>query len=401
MKLKNKTLAVAFTAAVFFGVGIKANAYTVETNLIGNGNPTGSYSSSQIIVLHESGNPNNVGANSLDNEVSYMKRNWTSAFVSHWVGSGGRVIQTASTGVYQYGAGSWANARAYAQIELARTNNKNTFIKDYVSYVNLARNLANRAGISTNLDDSSHRGIKSHLWITQNIWGDHTDPYGYLGQWGISKAKIAADLKTGTSVAAVNSYLGGSASANNNSANNSKPASAYKVEAYNIKQTVDVNGLNVRAAQNASSAVVGQLNKGQSFTATRICKNGQGVTVNGVTYYTWFEVNGKGWVSGAYVTPAKAAATPTPAPAPTAIVWKAQTGTFTANTTINVRNAASTSGAIVAQYKAGQSVNYNAYKIDQNGYVWIRYTSFSGAVRYMATGVSKNGVRTSYWGSFR
>ncbi|HDT8075387.1 TPA: SH3 domain-containing protein, partial [Enterococcus faecalis] len=31
----------------------------------------------------------------------------------------------------------------------------------------------------------------------KNWWGDHTDPYGYLAQWGISKAQLAQDLQTG------------------------------------------------------------------------------------------------------------------------------------------------------------------------------------------------------------
>ena len=60
-----------------------------------------------------------------------MKRNWTSAYVSYFVGSGGRVKQLAPAGQIN-GRGATANAKAYAQIELARTNNKETFKKDYL-----------------------------------------------------------------------------------------------------------------------------------------------------------------------------------------------------------------------------------------------------------------------------
>ncbi|KAB5904599.1 N-acetylmuramoyl-L-alanine amidase, partial [Bifidobacterium adolescentis] len=35
------------------------------------------------------------------------------------------------------------------------------------------------------------------LWVTQNIWGDHTDPYGYLSEMGVSKEKLAYDLAHG------------------------------------------------------------------------------------------------------------------------------------------------------------------------------------------------------------
>ena len=53
-------------------------------------------------------------------------------------------------------------------------------------------------GIPLTLDTPYNQpGIKSHLWVTQNIWGDHTDPYGYLSQMGVSKEKLAYDLAHG------------------------------------------------------------------------------------------------------------------------------------------------------------------------------------------------------------
>ena len=47
------------------------------------------------------------------------------------------------------------------------------------------------------LDDPTGYGIKTHLWVTNNLGGNHTDPYGYLASWGISKAQFAQDLQTG------------------------------------------------------------------------------------------------------------------------------------------------------------------------------------------------------------
>ncbi|MGA9518246.1 MAG: peptidoglycan recognition family protein, partial [Trichococcus sp.] len=88
-----------------------------------------------LIIAHESGNPNNVGKNSLENEVSYMQRNWQNAFVSHWVGGGGKIIQIANTGKVQWGVGPKANGYAYAQVELARTNSRAIFDQDYKAYV--------------------------------------------------------------------------------------------------------------------------------------------------------------------------------------------------------------------------------------------------------------------------
>ncbi|RBS34608.1 hypothetical protein EB14_00622, partial [Enterococcus faecium] len=76
------------------------------------------------------------------------------------------------------------------QIELQHTYDKETFEKNYKVYVELARDSAMKYGIPLTLDTPYNQpGIKSHLWVTQNIWGDHTDPYGYLSEMGVSKEK--------------------------------------------------------------------------------------------------------------------------------------------------------------------------------------------------------------------
>lgn len=157
------------------------------------------YATPNYIVSHESGNANNTGANSLNNEVSYMTNNYNNAFVTHWVGSGGRVVQLMPPGKVSWGAGGNANWQSYAQVELARTNNENTFKKDYASYVTLLRDLAKKGNIPTTLDESG-RGIKTHRWISWNVGGtDHTDPYAYLNSWGVSESKFKSDIKNGIS----------------------------------------------------------------------------------------------------------------------------------------------------------------------------------------------------------
>ena len=120
---------------------------------------------SNLIIAHESGNPNNVGKNSLENEVSYMLRNWQNAFVSHWVGGGGKIIQIANAGKVQWGVGPKANGYAYAQVELARTNNRSIFEQDYKAYVWLLQKLALEAGIPCTLNSGASvhdKGIKTH-----------------------------------------------------------------------------------------------------------------------------------------------------------------------------------------------------------------------------------------------
>lgn len=63
----------------------------------------------------------------------------------------------------------------------------------------------------------------------------------------------------------------------------------------------------------------------------------------------------------------------------------AQHGTFTANTTLNIRNAPSTSAAVVGLYAPGESLIYDHVYI-RDGYAWARYMSYSGTYHYVAMG---------------
>ncbi|WP_221639481.1 N-acetylmuramoyl-L-alanine amidase [Listeria booriae] len=166
--------------------------YKVEKKLI-EGLPKTALKGNNLIILHETANDKST----IDNEVSFMSRNWENAFVSHFVGGGGRVIQVAPVGYVQWGAGN-ANGYAYAQIELCRTKDEANFAKDYAVYCQLAVDLAKAAGIPATLDTgskASDKGLKSHKWVADNLGGTtHQDPYAYLASWGITKAQFAADL---------------------------------------------------------------------------------------------------------------------------------------------------------------------------------------------------------------
>lgn len=63
----------------------------------------------------------------------------------------------------------------------------------------------------------------------------------------------------------------------------------------------------------------------------------------------------------------------------------AQIGTFTANTTVNVRSGVANNSPVVATYAPGESLSYNhIYIVD--GVVKGRYTSYSGQTRYASFG---------------
>lgn len=194
MKKLNK-LVVAFGAAILFATNMAGvvQAYSVNTTYqLGANEGSSQRTNSRVIIAHDTG----TYAPAINNAM-YMKRAWASvqAYTQYVVGDGGQVYRVGSDGYVSWGAGTWGNANAPVQVELARTYDNNQFKLDYAVYVNLLRDSAKKFGISTNLDTGY--GIVTHKWITDNVWGDHQDPYGYLASHGITKAQFAQDLKTG------------------------------------------------------------------------------------------------------------------------------------------------------------------------------------------------------------
>lgn len=76
----------------------------------------------------------------------------------------------------------------------------------------------------------------------------------------------------------------------------------------------------------------------------------------------------------------------------------AQNGVFTANTTLNIRTAPSTSASVVGSYAPGESLIYDHVYI-RDGYAWARYMSYSGSYHYVAMGKmggEEYGTRKTY-----
>lgn len=198
---KSMKLVVAGMATFLMAVGTTTGAqaaYSIDYTYAFNANQGSSQRASHsFVILHEAGIEapgRNIAAN--------MKNNYTpyTAYSTFVVGDGGHVYQVGAPGYVAYAAGD-ANGYSPVQIELQRTYDKAVFDKNYATYIELARDYANKYGIPLTLDagGAGTPGIKSHLWITQNVWGDHTDPYAYLASMGVSKAKLASDLTNGTS----------------------------------------------------------------------------------------------------------------------------------------------------------------------------------------------------------
>lgn len=197
---KSMKLVVAGMATFLMAVGTTTGAqaaYSIDYTYAFNANQgSAQLATHSFVIMHEAGLEapgRNIAAN--------MKNNYTpyTAYSTFVVGDGGRVYQVGEPGYVSYAAGN-ANGYSPVQIELQRTYDKATFAKNYATYIELARDYAKKYGIPLTLDagGAGTPGIKSHLWITQNIWGDHVDPYGYLASMGVSKAKLANDLANGT-----------------------------------------------------------------------------------------------------------------------------------------------------------------------------------------------------------
>lgn len=201
MKLKNKLITglIASASVFLFAVNAGQNAKAATVNndyALSSSEGSSLKTSNNVVIAHATG----TYAPAVNNAI-FEKRTWYSngAYVQYIVGDGGKIYRVGAEGYQAWGAGSWANANAPVQIELAQTYDNAEFHKDYVTYVNLLRSSAIKYGIPTDVDSSAWRGVKSHLWITNNVWGDHTDPYGYLASHGITKAQFAHDVKYGFS----------------------------------------------------------------------------------------------------------------------------------------------------------------------------------------------------------
>lgn len=83
---------------------------------------------------------------------------------------------------------------------------------------------------------------------------------------------------------------------------------------------------------------------------------------------------------------------PTPEPEPSApeapAVGEFEGGLYRCTVdTLNVRDAPGLHGSIVAQYHEGETVFLDSWYTVADGYVWGRYTSYTGYTRYIAVGL--------------
>lgn len=198
MKLKGILLGALGLVTIGLSGGMNVDAYTINNEFnLDPGEGSGQLAYPNKIILHETANPRATGRN----EATYMKRNWFNAHTTAVIGDGGIVYKIAPEGHVSWGAGN-ANPYAPIQIELQHTTDANLFKANYKAYIDYTRDMGRKYGIPMTLDQGNsvwEKGVVSHAWVSANVWGDHSDPYGYLAKMGISKAQLAHDLLNGVS----------------------------------------------------------------------------------------------------------------------------------------------------------------------------------------------------------
>ena len=104
-----------------------------------------------------------------------------------------------------------------------------------------------------------------------------------------------------------------------------------------------------------------------------------------------------GWVLQQDIVGGKNAEAPKPT-TPSTGTWNRtpEIGTFIPNTTVAVKPSPTVASKELATYTSGQAINYDSY-INNEGYTWVSYVSYTGERRYVAT--RKTGQTP--WGTFR
>lgn len=195
-KLKVILGATAFAAALLFGATTATNAYSVDKSFaLGAGQGSSQVTNNKYVVLHDVGTESGARDN-----ASYFKNSWNSSYTytQYVVGDGGQVYQVGQPGYVAWGAGSYANVNSPVQIELGHAKTYTQFKQDYAAYVKLAHDSARQFGIPLRFNNLNG-GVITHNFVSQNIWGNHSDPVGYLSKWGVSQAMLGRDVVTGVS----------------------------------------------------------------------------------------------------------------------------------------------------------------------------------------------------------
>ncbi|PEA82705.1 N-acetylmuramoyl-L-alanine amidase [Bacillus pseudomycoides] len=193
------------------------------------------------VVAHSTATPDAPAINI----QKYESRTWRSAFV-HYAVDWNETIQIADTKYIAYGAGSGANKR-FVHVELCETEDYGKFKRSYEKYVKLLAKILKDNNLSV------EKGLWTHYDVTKYLGGtDHEDPLDYLRSHGVSEAQFRADVKR--------AYNNSDVSVSEQPSKPGEPVANVEGIAY-----VEGYNVNLRKGPGASSSVIRQLNKPESY----------------------------------------------------------------------------------------------------------------------------------------
>ncbi|MRX82268.1 N-acetylmuramoyl-L-alanine amidase [Eggerthella guodeyinii] len=361
MKKLKPIIALALAACLSLWC-VPAFAYEQRENIVSYGHGT---NNAGYLVIHETANP---GASAW-NHVNYWANN--DDYAVHYVMEldGSVVYQTMPDWAlaWHVGNGNYSTVG----IELAHATNAADFSSQWAEAVKWAG------------DYLSYRGWGVDRMLSHDecryIWGgtDHTDPSGYFAQYGRSWGQFEA---------AVAEYMNSGWVAPDSSAGSGGVDGFDGLDGGSYACNVDA--LNVRDYP--------------ALSGSAVASYGYGQTVNLDSWYTVAD----GYVWGRYT--AYSGATRYIAVGPHTGTADASDflvkvgggasagGSATASAraytvaadALNVRSAPSVDSSAVASYGYGQTVTLDGWSTVADGYVWGRYTAYSGATRYIAFGTA-------------
>ena len=142
------------------------------------------------IVIHETANAKST----IWNEIDYMDRNWTSAFVHAFVDQG-NIVEIHDPSYGAWGAGKVAN-QYFIHIELVEhPGNRTAFMKSVLNDAHYAARKLHQFGLTPSRPSGVYGDPNGTIWshheVSSYLGGtNHTDPTGYFKQFGYSMAEF-------------------------------------------------------------------------------------------------------------------------------------------------------------------------------------------------------------------
>lgn len=361
-------VALALVAALVAPCG--AEAYQSVNKYVSNGH---GYLSASYLVIHETANP---GASAYNHTLLWSRDD---TYAVHHVMEldGSTVYNTVPENrlCWHVGNGNYATVG----IELAHATNASDFSKQWNEAVKWAGDELRSRGWDTSR-------LLSHYEAAQR-WGgsDHTDPNGYFARYGKTwaefKQAVAAYLGSGyVAPIAPTDGNGGTVASSSTSTNDSSFGGTYRCT---------VSRLNVRSTPSLYGAVVAGYSYGQTVNLDNwYCISNGYVWGRYTSYsgYTRYIAVGKptgGYDPNDYLVRIGASQSTAAQARPAQSGYRAGRYRIVAGA-LNVRSGAGTGYGAVASYYRGQTVNLDGTFVTSGGYVWGRYTSYSGHIRWIA-----------------